>query len=59
MNTNKVLFFKERSIHEACSMLISKNGGASVLGILDEAPLKEPYISNRRIVLIGRMTGGS
>jgi hypothetical protein len=59
MNTNKMLFFKERSIQEACSVLISKKEGRAVLEILGEAPLKEPYISNRRIVLIGIMTGGS
>jgi len=59
MNTNKVLFFKEHSIQEACFVLISKKEGRAVLEILDEAPLKESHIFNQRTVHIGLMTGGS
>ena len=59
MNTNKMLFFEERSIQEACSVLISKKEGRAVLEILGKAPLKESYIFNQGTVLIGLMTGGS
>ena len=58
MNTNKVLFFEESAVQEACSVLISKKGGRAVLEILGEAPLKESYIFNHRTVLTGLMTGG-